>query len=349
MWKIIIILLFFITVNLFSTSLEDQLDYAGFSEVKKYFDMRREKKTSVIIDDDSKVSKTIKEANKLYSDLYDITPVEEKEIPEKVNIYYFPGLLTPSFYGLTGLNETVTSNTIGAGKYRVSWRFQYKRITKKFGKEISGKAEVVSYPLNVTMGLVNNFELGFSLPLNIWKVDSNDLVPFNEEDSSIGDPVLFGKFRIPFNKKSTNSMSIVAGFKFPSGNDKILEADGSTGQTDFTMLAVMSAKVGLANAHLNVGYTFTGDPETSDTNYYSDNKVLFRFGFDHSHNENVTISLEFAGEDWGKNGSKMEVIPGAKAKLKDDMILDIAMPIAIDNTQYFGYRFRISAGMSYLF
>ena len=349
MKRILLLILIACVFDLFADSVEEQLNSAGFTDVKKYFETRRVKKTTPVIDGNSKASKTIKEVNKVYSDLYDITPAEEKEIPEKVDIYYFPGLLSPSFYGLTGLSETITANTLGKGKYRVSGRFQYKKITKSFNKTISGKADVVSYPVDVTMGIIDNFEIGFSLPINSWDIDAAGIEPKKEKETAVGDPILLGKFRIPLDKKSSTGMALVAGFKFPSGDGKRLEADGSTGQTDFTMMAVMSSKMGLANAHVNIGYTFTGDPEFDDANYFSDDKVIFRFGFDYSRNENITISLEFAGEDSGKNGTKMEIIPGARAMLTKDTMIDVSMPIDVHNSEYYGYKFRLSAGMNYLF
>jgi len=355
----IVYILFLVLVFVFPISLiaadsvKDQLKENGYSSVQDYFETRRTKKTTGIIPESGEEKKTLKEANKIYSDLYDITPAEEKKIPDKIDIYYFPGILSPSFYGLTGLSETITANTLGKGKYRVGAKFQYKSIKKSFGDNIpfktGEKAEIVSFPISATMGIVDNFEVGFNIPINSWDFNTPYLKPSNEKETSVGDATLLGKFRIPLNKESTTGMALVAGFRMPSGNNKKLDANDSSGQTDFTMLAVMSAKAGLANLHLNLGYTFTGNPGYDDTNYFNDDKAIFRFGADFSKNEDTTVSFELAGEDWGKNGNKLEAIPGVKAMLRPDVSLEMYIPICIHNDEYYGYKFRVSSGITYSF
>jgi hypothetical protein len=322
--------------------------------VQKYFETRQVKKTTGVLPNETGAQKkAVKEANKIYSDLYSITPAEEKKIPEKINIYYFPGILSPSFCGLTGLSETISANTLGKGKYRVSARVQYRSIKKTFGNTIpfgpGEKADIVSFPISATLGIVDNFEVGFKLPINSWDFNTPYLNPSNQKETSVGDATLLGKFRIPLNKESTTGMSLVAGFRFPSGNSKKLDANASSGQTDFTMLAVISSKVGLANVHLNLGYTFTGNPGYDNKNYFSDDKAIFRCGVDFSKNKNTTISFELAGEDWGKNGNRLEAIPGVKAMVNPNTAIDISLPICIHDDEYYGYKFRVSTGLTYFF
>ncbi|MDD2716343.1 MAG: hypothetical protein PHW04_10690 [Candidatus Wallbacteria bacterium] len=337
-----------------AVSTDDQLKSNGYSDVQKYFDARRVKKENPMIPEAGTNAQAKQEANKIYRDLYEITPAEEKEIPEKRDIYYYPGLIGPSFYGVSGLTETITARTVDKSHYRIGGRFQYRTITKTNGQKIafgSGeKADVQSFPTAVTIGLVDHFEAGFVLPITSWDINTPYLNPSNEKESAVGDAMLMGKFGIPLNDKNTSGMALCAGFKFPSGNDKRIEADGSTGQTDFTMMAAMSSKAGLANCHINVGYTFTGDPQYSDvTHYWGDDKILFRMGVDFSHNEDVTIGAELATEDWGNNGNKVELIPSVRARFDEDFMVEMAMPVDVHNTEYYGYNFRLSAGLCYIF
>lgn len=336
-----------------SDPLDTTLKEEGYTLLKDYM---HEQKTSKIRErsvypEDGNTTQP-HEADKLYSSNIKIVNPEDAPYPTEEVLIYYPGVLGNSPKGLTGLFATATANTLEKGRYSIGGHFDYYRITKTYGEKIKfddgEEALVRRFPFTCTLGVVDNFEMGMVIPIVSWKVNTLSLEPSKAQQTNVGDIQLKGKYRLPLGDGSQGA-AVGFGIKFPSGDDETLGMVGATGAPDMEIQGMLSSQFGLINSHLNLGYVFTGDPPQKAGNPYQPNadRSFFGVGFDYSRNESVTLSLEIAGEN--QDGSKVEFIPGVRSRVDDEMILDFAMPVALYNTQYLGYQFRMIFGAAYTF
>ena len=58
---------------------------------------------------------------------------------------------------------------------------------------------------------------------------------------------------------------------------------------------------------------------------------------------------EVAGEDWGAEGNKVDIIPGLRYSPTENFSFEVAVPISVTNDQRFGYNYRLVLGLNTFF
>ncbi|PLX17802.1 MAG: hypothetical protein C0601_06280 [Candidatus Muiribacterium halophilum] len=353
--KRILILFLIITVMLLADSVDEQLKQSGYKNVLE--SLHQDKQTnvryrSVYPDENRDSKKTV--ADQIYGDDYVIRSADEdgSTLKDRIVMYY-PAIQGPSLLVLTGLVNTVSARSLKKGSYSIGGRFIYSKITKSKGTDIDfqegEKAEVTSFYVNAAMGVSDNFEIGYMLPVHKLEVIDDNLYPYNASESGAGDVAIRGKFSFPFNNDMGNA-AVGFGVKLPSGNDEKLSPTGVTGEPDLEVLGAVSGKFGTMTGHINLIYSFTGNGDVPNKPFtFSDDKFTFNVGIDYSKNENVSLMMEINGEDWGSFGDRADLVAGVRAKMGEKLNGEIAFPLSIHNNQYYGYDFKLIVGASYTF
>jgi hypothetical protein len=341
-------------------SVDEQLKKSGFSQILNT--MAEDKAKAVrfkSIYPEGDTSGKVEEADKLYGEDYVIKDVNDMQdaFKDKV-IMYHPTLTGNSILGLTGLINTISAKTLKKGQYAIGGKYVYYKVTKSQDVDIQfdagEKATFSSFYVNAAMGVSDNFEVGYVLPIHSFEVidpdNDNNLYPYNAKESGAGDVSLRGKFSFPFGNENGYA---AAGFgiKLPSGNDDKMSPAGATGEPDFEIFGALSSQFGLLNGHMNIMYSFTGNGDNTGPNpfTYNDDKFTFNIGLDYSKSEMVTLMLEINGEDWGAFGDRADLVAGVRAKMGKKMHGLIAFSLGIHNGQYYGYKSKLILGGSYRF
>jgi hypothetical protein len=355
MKKILLLSCFLVLYTTFSfgNQTEEQLKKSGYSSVLGALEESKEKNVrfrSIYPDNTEKT----READKLYGSDYVIKDIADvKDMYKDRVIMYYPGVIGNSMMGLTGLTNTIRADSLKKGSYAIGGKYVYSKIQRKNGDDIDfadgEKAEVSSFYVTAAMGVTNNFEIGYSLPVHSFQIKQADLYPYDMDDSGVGDVALRAKFSFPFGNEGGYA-GLGFGVKLPSGNDEKMSPAGVTGEPDIEIIGMASSKFGLINGHVNLIYAFTGNSDTPGTPFtYNDNKFTFNVGLDYSKSDFVTLMLEINAEDWGAYGNRADFVPGVRGRIVDKFNGEIAFPITIHNSQYYGYKFKMIMGLSYQF
>jgi hypothetical protein len=254
---------------------------------------------------------------------------------------------------LTGLINTISARTLKKGQYLIGAKYLYSKIVRSNGDELDltggEKADLSSIYINAAMGVSNNFEVGYTLPVHTLEIQDDVLFPYNEKESGVGDVALRGKFSFPFGNEK-GSAAFGFGVKLPSGNDEKLAPAQVTGEPDFEIFGAVSSQFGLINGHVNIGYSFTGNGDDVTKPFtFNDDRFTFNAGLEYSKNDFITIILEINGEDWGAFGDKADIVAGVRAKMGEKIQGVLAFPISMTNEQYYGYDFKLIMGWDYRF
>ncbi|MGM0608064.1 MAG: hypothetical protein ACQESP_06575 [Candidatus Muiribacteriota bacterium] len=352
--NVLILFIFFFVIVIYCENdldkVSDQLIQSGYSTILKNIEETRTRYKSIYPDGQPKEHA----ADNIYGDDYVIKDIDDVDdgFKDKV-IMYYPAVTGNTLRGLTGLVNTIAAGGLKKGEYAIGGKLVMSKIQKSNGDKIdfaSGeKADISSFYTTAAMGVSDNFEVGYSLPMSSFTINSSDLYPYDVNESGVGDVALRGKFSFPFGNEDGYA-GLGFGVKLPSGNDEKMSPAGATGEPEIEILALASSKFGLINGHFNLIYSFTGSKDDNNKPYtYNDNRFLFNLGLDYSRNEIVTLMLEITAEDWGAYGNRADFVPGVRAKIDENISAEIAFPISITNEQYYGYNYKMLMGMAYTF
>ncbi|HNY10348.1 MAG TPA: hypothetical protein PKK26_02040 [Candidatus Wallbacteria bacterium] len=287
--------------------------------------------------------------------LYSEDDSDVKKIRARDEKLYYPGVLSSSLLGTTGLFYTQTAYTLKKGQFNIGGHIVYNQISKQNDNKISflndEYAQQFYFPINVTVGALDNFELGFVFPGQSWKINSSSMNPQNDSGSGMGDISMRMKYKLPMQVESPTSLAIGWGAKFPTADKKTMYVMGATGEADYDVFACLSQKLSSANVHINLGYVSTGDPKSSTAGQllYVDDKFYYNVGVDFSKSDDLTLSFELNGENWGSMGTKLDFTPGIRTRINRDLVIDAALPVSFYNDQEYGYNFKFVMGATYLF
>jgi hypothetical protein len=287
--------------------------------------------------------------------LYTEDDSDVKKIRARDEKIYYPGVISSSISGTTGLIFTQTAHTLKKGQFNIGGHIIYNTISKQNDNKISflndEYAHQYRFPINVTVGALDNFELGFIFPGQSWKINCSSLRPQNDSGSGMGDIGMKMKYKLPMQPESPTSLALGWGVKFPTADKKTMYVMGSTGEADYDVFAALSQKLSSANVHINLGYTSTGDPRSSQAGQrlFVDDKFIYNLGVDFSKTDDLTLSFELNGENWGAMGTKLDFTPGIRTRVNKDLILDAALPVSFYNDQEYGYNFKFIMGATYMF
>jgi len=287
--------------------------------------------------------------------LYTEDESDVKKIKARDEKIYYPGVISSSITGTTGLIYTQTAHTLKKGQFNIGAHIVYNTISKQNNNKISflndEYAHQYQFPINVTVGALDNFELGFIFPGQSWKINCSSLKPQNDSGSGMGDIGMKMKYKLPMQPESPTSLAVGWGVKFPTADKKTMYVMGATGEADYDVFAALSQKLSSANVHINLGYTSTGDPRSSQAGQrlFVDDKFVYNLGVDFSKTDDLTLSFELNGENWGAMGTKLDFTPALRTRVNKDLILDAALPVSFYNDQEYGYNFKFIMGATYMF
>jgi len=287
--------------------------------------------------------------------LYTEDDSDIKKIKARDEKLYYPGVLSSCISGTTGLFYTQTAHTLKKGQFNIGGHMIYNEISKQNDNKISflndEYAHQYYFPINVTVGALDNFELGFTFPGQSWKINCSSLKPTNDSGSGSGDINMNMKYKLPMQPESPTSLAVGFGVKFPTADKKTMYVMGATGEADYNVFAALSQKLTSANVHINMGYTSTGDPRSTSASQtlYVDDKFYYNLGVDFSKTDDMTLSFELNGENWGAMGTKLDFTPGIRTRVNKDLILGAALPVSLYNDQEYGYAFKFIMGATYMF
>ncbi len=268
---------------------------------------------------------------------------------------YWPGILAPNLHGSAGLFNTTSAYCLPKGKFAFGTHLVHNTITRYNDKDVnflSGESARQFYiPATGTFGVMDALELAFVFPGQNWRINASELKPQNDSGSGMGDVKMRMKYKLPVSADAKSALAIGFGAKFPTADKETMYVMGATEEADYEMFGVLSQALTNANVHIDLGYVFTGDPRSARAGekLYIDDKFRYNLGVDFSRTEDLTVSFELNGENWGAMGSKLEFTPGVRTKVNDEFVVDAALPITIFNDMEYGYDFKAILGASYVF
>lgn len=268
---------------------------------------------------------------------------------------YWPGVLGPNIDGSTGLFYTTSAYSLPKGKFAFGTHLVHNTISRYNNKDVnflSGESARQFYiPATGTFGVMDALELSFVFPGQNWNINASEIKPSNDSGSGMGDVKMRMKYKLPVSTDSKSALALGFGAKFPTADKETMYVMGATEEADYEMFGVLSQALTNANVHIDLGYVFTGDPRSARAGekLYIDDKFRYNLGVDFSRTEDLTISFELNGENWGAMGSKLDFTPGVRTKVNDEFIVDAALPINVFNDEEYGYNFKAILGGSYIF
>lgn len=268
---------------------------------------------------------------------------------------YYPGVLGPNIHGSMGLFNLTSAYCLPKGKFSFGTHLVYNPITKYNDKDVNflgGEyARQFYIPATGTFGVMDALELAFVFPGQNWKINASELKPSNDAGSGMGDVKMRMKYKLPVSADSKSALAMGFGAKFPTADKETMYVMGATEEADYEIFGVLSQALTNANVHIDLGYLFTGDPRSARAGekLYIDDKFRYNLGVDFSRTEDLTVSFELNGENWGAMGSKLDFTPGVRTKVNDEFMVDAALPISVFNDMEYGYNFKAIMGASYVF
>lgn len=253
--------------------------------------------------------------------------------------------------GFTGLSHVSSADISKAGSFKMGFHVNWFDLDRIYDTVLATgeSGEWLELPLFFNYAVSDDLEVIYCLPIIDYTVKSSILkttLNSDRSESGTGDSTLGFKYRIFDNKQNQMQGAVGLCFKFPTGND---DKELGTGETDFEIFAAFSKHFEKVVAHLNLGYVMTGDPNTQ---YYPNglaDKFTYGVGIEYPHTDNVTVMAEVAGEDFGAEGLKVDVIPGLRYTPTENFALEVAVPISVNNDQRYGYNYRVVGGLTTFF
>lgn len=228
-------------------------------------------------------------------------------------------LATPGFAydntwrGPSGLFSVVSSDTIGAGNFAVSFYFNnYDRESNLYGNEDYIYSLDFTYlTLPVAYGIMDRYEVSLAPSYHMFRRERIN------SDTGVGDIWLNFKATALFEEDTGFGLGGLVYAKLPTADeDKGL----GTGETDYGIAVLGSKHFGNIGLHLNLGYTIVGEPDYADY----DDQVTYGLGMDYAVMENLSVISELTGEtaaDSYMNKDPIDLLVGARYWLSNGLVL----------------------------
>ncbi|MBU1106273.1 MAG: hypothetical protein KKB51_06370 [Candidatus Riflebacteria bacterium] len=274
----------------------------------------------------------------LYSDTMMTVPLEEA----------VTRVLACNMAGFTGLTHTTSADVSKAGSFKMGFHSSWFDLDRVYDRQLASNesGDMLELPLFFNYAVTDDLEVIYMIPVVDYTIKSRILWTRDIAESGTGDSKLGFKYRIFENPQYQMRGAFGLAFKFPTGNDS---KGTGTGKTDFEIFTAFSKSYEKIVGHLNLGYVMTGDPNTQ---FYPDglaDKFYYNIGIEYPHTHNVTVMAELAGEDWGAEGLKVDIIPGLRYTPTENFAFEVAVPISIANDQRYGYNYRLVLGLTTFF
>ncbi len=274
----------------------------------------------------------------LYSDTMMTVPLEEA----------VTRVLACNMSGFTGLTHTTSADVSKAGSFKMGFHSSWFDLDRVYDRVLASNesGDMLELPIFFNYAVTDDLEIIYHIPVVDYTIKSRILWTRDISESGTGDSKLGFKYRVFDNPQYQMRGAFGLGFKFPTGND---DKGLGTGKTDFEIFTAFSKSFERIVGHLNLGYVMTGDPNTQ---FYPDglaDKFYYNFGIEYPHTHNVTVMAEVAGEDWGSEGMKVDVIPGLRYTPTENFAFEVGVPISVSNDQRYGYNYRLVLGLTTFF
>lgn len=216
-------------------------------------------------------------------------------------------------------------------------RGQTKLETGLRYERFSSSEKIYSFNAELTTGIINNLEFLVDVPL-IFKRKEAD----NTE--GLGDLTMKAKLRFLKGREATPAS--IAGqliIKFPSGDrDRGL----GTGEADVGLQLLASEEFPLITVHLNLGYTFIGNPPGREFRDILNYSLAFEY-------EALPNTLKLVGEltghrqeDPATSGDPLSLLAGIAHRLDKKIVVDAGLAVGLTPRSP-DYTFNV--GMTYNF
>ncbi|NLM17444.1 MAG: transporter [Candidatus Riflebacteria bacterium] len=259
-----------------------------------------------------------------------------------------PRVLGATLDGYTGLIHTVSADVSNETSFKLGFHANWFDIDRVYDRQLSNNesGDMLTLPIFFNYAVTDDLEVVFKLPVVDYTVRSRILWANDVSESGLGDSNLGFKYRVFDNPEFQMRGAVGVDFKFPTGSD---DKGLGTGETDFTVFTAFSKNFEKIIAHLNLGYTMTGDPNTAFYPNGLADKFFYNIGIEYPHTEGVSVMAELVGEDWGAEGIKVDIVPGLRYTPTENFSCDLAVPVTITNDQRYGTNYRVVFGMTLFF
>lgn len=224
---------------------------------------------------------------------------------------------------------TETAVPLERGQTKLETGLRYERFSS------SEKTYILNAEL--TTGIVNNLEFLVDVPF-IFKRTRQD------NPDGLGDLSLKAKLRFLKGREAT-PVSIAGQLiiKFPSGDKG---RDLGTGEADVGFQLIASEEFSLITMHLNLGYTFIGNPPKQELRDILNYSLAFEY-------DAIPNSLKLVGELTGHrqidpriSGDPLNLLAGIVHKIGKGITVDAAAAVGLTSASP---DYTINAGMTYNF
>jgi hypothetical protein len=224
-------------------------------------------------------------------------------------------LVHPAFafaFGEAPFLVTETAIPMDRASYRVEGGFQLNKEN----------TDITALSASLRYGLINNLEVAASLP---YLSADNGATSRNQ----FGDILLVAKVRF-LKGREANPLSIGGAMqvKVPFGTRNLLV--GTTGKADVGFSVLASKEIPPYEAHLNLGYTFIGNPPGNN----SPDQVSYSLGLGYKDfRPNLSLMGEFfsTANDSGPSYAKRSVALGAETFVRPDIKIDSALGLGLSH------------------
>lgn len=182
-------------------------------------------------------------------------------------------------------------------------------------------------------GLIKNSDLGIEIPYKF--------IDFIESANvgGIGDIKFTTKYRFLDEIKNLPVLALSLSIKTKTGNK---EKSLGSGELDYGLNGIVTKEIGKFTTHLNLGYTFVGEPEGEEVN------DIFSYGLamEYPLNESLNIVGEVTGEttlDGDFNGNPCSGLLGLNYALSEMIAFDFGVGFEISDASP---DYRIITGLT---
>lgn len=231
---------------------------------------------------------------------------------------------------------TETAVPLDRGQTKLETGFRYERISNSDR----------TYTLNaeLTTGIINNLEFLVDVPFIFDRTKKNNT-------EGLGDLRLKAKLRFLKGREAT-PISIAGQLiiKFPSGDKDLnlirsINPSGS-GEADVGFQIIASEEFSLFTMHLNLGYTFVGNPPGEDFRNVLNYSLAIEY-------EAIPKSFKIVGEltghrqiDTNISGDPLELLAGISQKVSNQLMIDAGVAVGLTSASP---DYTINVGVTYNF
>ncbi|PCJ16644.1 MAG: hypothetical protein COB02_15570 [Candidatus Cloacimonadota bacterium] len=252
---------------------------------------------------------------------------------------------SPTMHGLSGLFKTVSAEVLDKDEKIFYVGFSHTKFDRSLGQTIKGgsitKFEV---PIGITVGLTDQFEM--AVFGNLVNEKSLNVPIINDyEKTELEELSMFGKFQ--FIDNPVHNLKTAFGFGVMNAMGKQVTRRGSDG-TSYTGFFSLTKNYETLSLHSQLGFTLASGFNASGNE--TPNLLYYNLGVEAPVSTNTNLTLEFNGLDWSGYGNNVDIIVGAKYRVRDEFSIQMAIPFSVlrsklpfeyDNSLHIGVSIKI--------